>query len=165
MSLSLRLGSVVLSAALVLAAAFTLPARAAVTVNEVQSFDNVTFTHPITNEVLTLSGSAHLLMTFTQTPNGAHSMISINYQGVKAVSPTGVEYTFVSNDRDQANVADDIFPGVFSFVRTARLISQGAESNVIMRSTFRAVYNNNGTLVVERTRNDVLIVGDGENSN
>ncbi len=105
------------------------------------------------------------MISITQNPNGSHSKVSINYQGVKAVSPTGAEYNVQSNDRDKANVADDLFPGVFSFVRTSRLISQGAESNVIMRSTFRAVYNNNGTLVVERTRNEVLIVGDGENDN
>lgn len=165
MSVPFRLGSIVLAAALLFGAAFTNQARAAVEVNEAQSVDGVTFTHPITGEELTLSGSIHLLIHITQNANGAHSKVSANYQGVKAVGPSGTEYTFKSNDRDKANVADDIFPGVFSFVRTSRLVSQGSESNVIMRSTFRAVYNNNGTLVVERTRNEVLIVGDGENDN
>jgi hypothetical protein len=164
-SLTFRLGTIFMMAAALFVASLA-PARAEILFNDEQSFDGVTFTHPITGELLTLSGSAHLLIGMTQTPNGAHSTVSINYQGVKAVGTvSGTEYTFVANDRDKANVADDIFPGVFSFVRTARLISQGAESNVIMRSTFRAVYNNNGTLVVERTRNEVLIVGDGDNDN
>jgi hypothetical protein len=163
-SIPFRLGSIFLTAALLLTA-FTLPARAEVIQNDEQSLDGVTFTHPITNEVLTLSGSAHLLVSITQNSQGAHATVSANYQGVTAVGPSGVEYTFIANDRDKASLSDDISAGVFSAVRSARLISRGAEENVIMRSTWRVVLNANGTVVVERTRNEVLIVGDGENNN
>jgi hypothetical protein len=164
-SISFRLGSVFLAAALVFAAAFTSPARAEIIQNEAVSFEGDTFTHPITNEELTLHGSAHLLVSITQNSQGAHSTVSANYQGVTAVSASGTEYNLIANDRDKASLADDLFPGIFSAVRTARLVSKGAEENVIVRSTWRIVINNNGTITVERTRNEILIVGDGENDN
>lgn len=166
MSLSLRLGTTFLAAAMLVAAAFALPARAEVIVNESQSLDGVIVTHPISGEDIVLSGSVHLVIQQTSNNNGSHLKVSSNFQNVTGVGVTsGTQYTFHSNDKEKANVADDIFPGVFSFVRTARFVSQGAEENVILRETFRAVFNNNGTQTVSITRNEVLIVGDGENDN
>ena len=165
MSLSLRLGTIVLAAATLFVASLA-PARAETTLNEQQSLDGIIVTHPTTGEQIQLSGTAHLVLGFTQNANGAHLRVSINYQGVTGLGlVTGTQYTFHSNDRDKANVADDIFPGVFSFVRTARFVSQGADLNVALRQTFRATFNNNGTQTVEITRNEVIITGDGDNDN
>ena len=97
-----------------------------------------------TGEDVELSGTIHLV---SQLQSDGSEVGQINYQGVSGVGLTsGTTYRASSVDHFRLGAP---FPSDITSVRSVRLISPGAEDNLLVRFLFHITVNANGETTAE----------------
>jgi hypothetical protein len=96
-------------------------------------------------ETVTASGQGRAVFrTIVDASGGIHTSFHINYQGVSGSGlSTGDKYQGVGVFQGTTTSSAG---SVSTFSRTLRLIGQGANNNLIMRTQFHLTFNANGEL-------------------
>ncbi len=114
---------------------------------------NLTVFSPCTGDLISVSGSIHLLATATADgAGGFHVSFMDNVSQVTGVgSVTGATYHGVGGDWFTANVRPP-FPAEFTVTDVFGLISADSTPNLIVTDTFHITVNADGTLTANVAR-------------
>ncbi|MFP5246843.1 MAG: hypothetical protein ACLGH0_09120 [Thermoanaerobaculia bacterium] len=137
-----RLG--LLSALLLLSAGSAFAQAGTIITNQWVPFDfQIT---SCTGEIVTFIGEAHVIQQATGNPNGAHSLVHINFQ-LEGTSASGTKYV-VSEQLNGIEVSGGGF--VFQNDGHLQAISQGSEDNLFVSTTIHFTVNANGEVTADQ---------------
>jgi hypothetical protein len=140
-----------LQAALLALALAVVPATAsAAVVQNITMPISRTLLNPCTNDVVTVSGNFHLVISSTADGSGGfHMTFMDNVSGVTGVGvPSGVTYHGVGGDWFAGNIHPP-FPNEFTFTDVFGIISTGSSPNLFATDTIHFTVDANGTVTAQ----------------
>lgn len=132
--------------ALCIVSSFGLASAAAI---NLQVPVSITVANPCApSDVVSLSGNIHVVGRLDSSPAGTSAKIHVNLQDFGGQTGAGQRYRAQLNGKADLDFAPAVLPATASGNVYARLISQGATDNFLLKINFDVSVDANGTVTV-----------------
>jgi hypothetical protein len=133
-------------------AIFTMPANAAIQVNESTQITLSVFVPCAAGgagEIVDLSGPLHVLMTFTINGNNVSGRFQFQPQGISGTGETtGLSYQGTGLTAENFTTSLQNGQATLTFINRFDIIGQGTNNNFTVHETAHFTFNADGTLTV-----------------